>query len=76
MEILVAVMWFFMSLLVMVQYAPYFSNLKGIALVIVFLIIVFGGPIFTAATAIEGLLSYFFPEGWNDDDDDDENRNC
>lgn len=75
MEILVAVMWFFMSLLVMVQYAPYFKNLKGIALVIVFLIIVFGGPIFTAVTALEGLLSYFFPEGWNDDDDD-EGRNC
>ena len=34
------------------------------AVIIIFLI---GGPIFTMANVLEEILSYFLPEGWDDD---------
>lgn len=70
MEMLLGIMWMIMSLLVITQYLPQCKGLKGIDLFIVFIVLAVGGPIFVASTALETLLSYLLPEGWNDDDDE------
>ena len=69
MEIWMGLIWMFMALLLLAQYVPVCKDLKGLDLFMVFVILVAGAPIFIAATALESVLSYFLPEGWNDDDD-------
>ena len=69
MEIWMGLIWMFIALLLLAQYVPACKDLKGADLFAVFVIIVIGAPIFVAATALESVLSYFLPEGWNDDDD-------
>lgn len=69
MEIWMGLIWMFMALLLLAQYVPVCKELKGLDLFVVFIILTAGAPIFIAATALESVLSYFLPEGWNDDDD-------
>lgn len=68
MEIIVGIMWLAMSLLVIVQHAPFCKDLKGVDLFIVFIVLAVGGPIFIAASALEGILNCFLPEGWDNDE--------
>ena len=37
--------------------------------IVVIIIFLIGGPIFTIANVLEEMLSYFLPEGWDDKDD-------
>ena len=62
-----AIIWFISVCLVLAQYAPQCKDLKGADLTIAFLILTLGAPIFVAASALEGVLNYFLPEGDNDD---------
>ena len=58
-----------MSLLIMVQYAPYCKDLSEKDKWIVGIIFMIGGPILVAANIIEAILDCILPEGWGSDDD-------
>lgn len=68
MEIIAIILWSAMSLLVMIEYAPYCKDLKPGEQLIVGIIFLVGGPIFTMANVLESILDCFLPEGWGDDD--------
>ena len=65
--IIIAILWAAMSLLVMIEYAPYCKDLPETDKVIVGLIFIIGGPIFTIANVLEAILDCFLPEGWGGD---------
>lgn len=65
--IIVMILWATMSLLVMIQYAPACKDLPKQDMIIVGIIFMIGGPIFTIANVLEALLDCFLPEGWGDD---------
>jgi 4-hydroxybenzoate polyprenyltransferase len=66
--IIIAILWSAMSMLVMIEYAPYCKDLSLQDQLIVGLIFVIGGPIFTIANVLEAILDCILPEGWGDDD--------
>ena len=66
--LLVIILWAAMSLLVMIQYAPLCKDLSINDKLIVGLIFLIGGPIFTLANVLEALLDCYLPEGWSDDE--------
>ena len=66
--IIIAILWSAMSLLVMIEYAPYCKDLSWQDQLIVGIIFWIGGPIFTIANILEAILSCILPEGWGDDD--------
>ena len=53
--IIIAILWAAMSLLVMIEYAPYCKDLPETDKVIVGLIFIIGGPIFTIANVLEAI---------------------
>lgn len=61
------IIWFISACLVLAQYTPQCKDLKGADLIVVFLILTLGAPVFVAASALEGVLSYFLSEEDNDD---------
>lgn len=65
--IIISILWALMSLLVMIEYAPYCKELPKQDQFIVGIIFIIGGPIFTAANILEAILDCFLPEGWGDD---------
>jgi 4-hydroxybenzoate polyprenyltransferase len=65
--LIVAILWATMSLLVMIQYAPYCKELPTNDKFIVGLIFIIGGPFFAIANVLEALLDCFLPEGWDED---------
>lgn len=65
--LIVMILWATMSLLVMIQYAPACKDLPKQDMIIVGIIFIIGGPIFTIANVLEALLDCFLPEGWGDD---------
>ena len=65
--IIVMILWATMSLLVMIQYAPACKDLPKQDMIIVGIIFMIGGPIFTIANVLEARLDCFLPEGWGDD---------
>lgn len=67
MEIIVMILWAAMSLLVMIQYAPACKELDTWEMLIVGMIFLIGGPIFTIANVLEAILDCFLPEGWGED---------
>lgn len=66
--IIIAILWSAMSMLVMIEYAPYCKDLSLQDQLIVGLIFAIGGPIFTIANVLEAILDCILPEGWGDDD--------
>jgi 4-hydroxybenzoate polyprenyltransferase len=65
--LIVMILWATMSLLVMIQYAPYCKELPVNDRLIVGLIFIIGGPFFAIANVLEALLDCFLPEGWDED---------
>lgn len=65
--IIILILWSAMSLLVMIEYAPYCKGLKSYEFIVVGLVFIIGGPIFTIANVLEAILDCFLPEGWGDD---------
>ena len=66
-SIIIAILWSAMSMLVMIEYAPYCKDLSLQDQLIVGLIFIIGGPIFTIANVLEAILDCILPEGWGDD---------
>lgn len=66
--IIIAVLWSAISLLVMIQYAPYCQELTWQDQLLVGIIFFIGGPFFTIANILEVILDCILPEGWGDDD--------
>ncbi len=67
MEIIILILWATMSLLVMIQYAPYCKDLPAADKMAVGIIFIIGGPFFAIANVLEALLDCFLPEGWDSD---------
>lgn len=65
--IIIGILWTIMSLLVMIQYAPACKNLSWQDQLLVGIIFIIGGPIFTAANVLEAILDCILPEGWSDE---------
>ena len=65
--IIIMILWATMSLLVMIQYAPYCKELTLTEKFIVGFIFIIGGPFFAIANVLEALLDCFLPEGWDED---------
>lgn len=65
---IILILWSAMSLLVMIEYAPVCKDLPTHDWLIVGLIFIIGGPIFTIANILEAILDCFLPEGWGDND--------
>lgn len=65
--IIIAILWSAMSLLIILQYAPYCKDLPAQDQLIVGIIFIIGGPIFVIANVLEALLDCFLPEGWDDE---------
>lgn len=65
--IIIVILWSAMSLLVMIEYAPYCEGLRLYEFIAVGLIFIIGGPIFTIANILEAILDCFLPEGWGED---------
>jgi hypothetical protein len=65
---IILILWSAMSLLVMIEYAPVCKDLPIAEWLIVGLIFIIGGPIFTIANILEAILDCFLPEGWGDND--------
>ena len=65
--IITIILWSVMSLLIMIQYAPYCKDLSWQDQFLVGLIFLIGGPIFAMANVLEAILDCILPEGWGDD---------
>ena len=68
-SLLVAILWSASSSLLIIEYGPYTKDLKKVDAAIVFLIFLFGGPIFMIANIMEAFLNILLPEGWGNDDE-------
>ena len=66
-QIIAVILWNAMSLLVMIEYAPYCKDLPKSDQLLVGLIFLIGGPIFTIANILEAILDCILPEGWEND---------
>lgn len=66
--LIITILWCIMSLVVMIEYAPYCKNLPWQDQLIAGIIFWIGGPIFAAANVLEAILDCILPEGWGDDD--------
>lgn len=65
--IVITVLWAIMSLLTMIEYAPYCKDMPEKDRLAVGVIFIIGGPIFAAANVLEAMLDCFMPEGWDED---------
>ena len=63
------ILWFIISSLLIIEYAPMCKDLTIGEQAIVFIILVVGGPILSLASILMAILSCIMPEGWDDDDD-------
>ena len=65
--IIISILWATMSLLVMIQYAPFCKDLPKTDQLMVGIIFLIGGPVFTMANVLEAILDCYLPEGWDQD---------
>ena len=65
--IIILILWSAMSMLMIIEYAPFCKDLKTWEMIVVGLIFIIGGPIFTIANILEAILNCILPEGWSDD---------
>lgn len=65
--LIIIILWSIISLVIMIQYAPFCKNLSETDKIIVGIIFIIGGPIFAAANVLESLLDCFLPEGWDNE---------
>lgn len=67
--IIAVILWGILSTVSIIEYLPYAKDLKGLNLVVFFLIFAIGGPVFGMNQILTTLLDCILPEGWDDDDD-------
>ena len=44
--IIIAILWFILSTTVLFEYGPYAKDLRGLDLLVFFLVVIIGGPVF------------------------------
>lgn len=67
-SIIIAILWATCSLLAMIQYAPYCSEMPMGDYLIAGITFIIGGPFFAITNVLESILDVIMPEGWDDDD--------
>lgn len=67
--IILAILWITLSLISSIEYMSYTKDLKGLDLMIFFLVFLIGGPVFGINQILTTILDCILPEGWDDDDD-------
>lgn len=67
-SIIIAILWATCSLLIMIQYAPYCSEMPIGDYLIAGIIFIIGGPFFAITNVLESILDVIMPEGWDNDD--------
>lgn len=70
MEITIFVLYFIISLFMVVAFLPTILQTAMPNAIFVIIIVILTAPILLANYIIEKILEMFLPEGWNDDDDD------
>lgn len=68
MHIIIAILWFTLTALAAIEYAPYCYELSKKNQFIVVFIFCIGGPFFAISNILTALLDCILPEGWDDDD--------
>lgn len=67
-NIIISILWGILSTISIIEYLPYTKDLKGLDLIVFFLVFLIGGPVFGINQILTTLLDCIFPEGWDDDD--------
>ena len=69
--IIITILWFILSTTVLFEYGPHAKDLRDLDLLVFFLVVIIGGPVFGINNILVQILDLLLPEGWNDDDHDD-----
>lgn len=64
-SIIITILWATCSLLTMIQYAPYCTEMPAGDFLFAGIIFIIGGPFFAIANVLEALLDTVMPEGWD-----------
>lgn len=67
-SIIITILWATCSLLIMIQYAPYCTEMPVGDFFFAGIIFIIGGPFFVISNVLEALLNIIMPEGWDNDD--------
>lgn len=65
--IIIIILWATCSLLTMIQYAPFCSNMPIGNFLLAGTIFIIGGPFFAIVSVLETMLDIVMPEGWDSD---------
>lgn len=65
--IIIIILWATCSLLTMIQYAPFCSNMPTGNFLLAGTIFIIGGPFFAIVSVLETILDIIMPEGWDSD---------
>ena len=68
-NIIISILWGTLSTISIIEYLPYTKDLKGLDLIVFFLVFLIGGPVFGINEILTSILELILPEGWDDDDD-------
>ena len=66
-SIIIAILWSVCSLLVMIQYAPFCTDMPMGDFLLAGTIFIIGGPFFAIVNILEAILNCIMPEGWDQD---------
>lgn len=69
MQYIVIILWFTLSSLAVLEYAPACNDLKWYKQLFVAMIFLLGGPFFAISNILTAILDCILPEGWDDQDD-------
>ena len=66
--IIIIILWATCSLLTMIQYAPFCSDMPTGDFLLAGTIFIIGGPFFAIVSVLETMLDTIMPEGWDSGD--------
>ena len=67
--VIIAILWGTLSTISIIDYLPHVKDLKGLDLIVFYLVFLIGGPVFGINEILTSILELILPEGWDDDDD-------
>ena len=68
-HVIIAILWGTLSTISIIDYLPHIKDLKGLDLIVFYLVFLIGGPVFGINEILTSILELILPEGWDDDDD-------
>lgn len=68
-HIIITILWGTLSTISIIDYLPHAKDLKGLDLIVFYLVFLIGGPVFGINEILTSILELILPEGWDDDDD-------